>query len=125
MAAESSLPGDPVMGLAKCLTFPDEPADSGRTTWTFVPRRQPIHADLIALRRDIHRNPELGNDLPRTQGAVLRALKGLPLEIHTGVGLSSVIAVLRGTAEHTGAEQYGRRSTEGSATFRITMSLRQ
>ncbi len=61
-----------------------------------------IRPELVALRRDIHRNPELGNDLPRTQAAVLRALNGLPLEIHTGSSLSSVVAVLRGTAERSG-----------------------
>lgn len=57
-----------------------------------------IHSELIALRRQLHREPELGLDLPRTQAAVLHALDGLPLEITTGKGLSSVVAVLRGTA---------------------------
>ncbi|MBP0657298.1 amidohydrolase, partial [Mycobacterium tuberculosis] len=44
----------------------------------------------------LHRNPELGLDLPRTQRAILDALEGLPLEITTGTGLTSVIAVRRG-----------------------------
>ncbi len=51
---------------------------------------------LVALRRDLHRHPELGLDLPRTQRAVLDALDGLGLEISTGAGCSSVTAVLRG-----------------------------
>ncbi|GAA2383982.1 amidohydrolase [Catellatospora methionotrophica] len=55
------------------------------------------HADdLIALRRAVHRRPEIGLHLPQTQDAVLRALDGLPLEITTGRSLSSVVAVLRG-----------------------------
>ena len=52
--------------------------------------------DLVALRHDLHRHPELGNDLPRTQRAVLDALEGLDLEITLGESLSSVVAVLRG-----------------------------
>ncbi|WP_049580059.1 M20 metallopeptidase family protein [Streptomyces sp. SBT349] len=52
--------------------------------------------DLTRLRRDLHRIPEVGLDLPRTQEAVLAALDGLPLEITTGTGLTSVTAVLRG-----------------------------
>ncbi|WP_129785303.1 M20 metallopeptidase family protein [Promicromonospora panici] len=52
--------------------------------------------DLVALRRRLHQHPELGLHLPKTQAAVLEALGGLPLEIMTGAGLSSVVAVLRG-----------------------------
>ncbi|GAA1235103.1 M20 family metallopeptidase [Kitasatospora nipponensis] len=52
--------------------------------------------DLVRLRHDLHRFPELGLDLPRTQERVLRALEGLPLEVSQGSALSSVTAVLRG-----------------------------
>ncbi|MGP3775382.1 M20 metallopeptidase family protein [Streptomyces sp. SDT5-1] len=55
-----------------------------------------LTSDLVEFRRDLHRHPELGLQLPRTQAAVLDALKGLPLEITTGRSLSSVTAVLRG-----------------------------
>lgn len=54
--------------------------------------------ELVALRRQIHRHPEVGLHLPRTQAAVLESLDGLPLEITTGRELSSVVAVLRGGA---------------------------
>ncbi|WP_261564894.1 M20 metallopeptidase family protein [Frankia gtarii] len=54
--------------------------------------------DLVLLRRRLHREPEIGLDLPRTQERVLAALAGLPLEITTGRGATSVTAVLRGTA---------------------------
>ena len=40
--------------------------------------------DTVTLRRRIHRHPELGLTLPRTQAAVLEALDGLGLEITTG-----------------------------------------
>ncbi|GAT70795.1 amidohydrolase [Planomonospora sphaerica] len=52
--------------------------------------------ELVRLRHDLHREPELGLDLPRTQEKVLTALSGLPLEVRLGEGLSSVTAVLRG-----------------------------
>ncbi|MGG2461328.1 M20 metallopeptidase family protein [Streptomyces sp. RGM 3693] len=54
--------------------------------------------DLVRLRRTLHRTPEVGLDLPRTQETVLAELAGLPLEVSTGGGLSSVTAVLRGAA---------------------------
>jgi amidohydrolase len=52
--------------------------------------------ELIALRRELHRIPEIGLELPKTQARVLSALDGLPLEVTTGTGLSSITAVLRG-----------------------------
>ncbi|WP_238011706.1 M20 family metallopeptidase [Dactylosporangium sp. AC04546] len=57
-----------------------------------------LREDLIELRRDLHRHPEIGLDLPGTQRRVLDALAGLPLEVRTGTALSSVTAVLRGGA---------------------------
>ena len=55
-----------------------------------------LSADLVALRRELHQDPELDRHLPRTQGRILEALSGLDLEIATGRSLSSVTAVLRG-----------------------------
>jgi hippurate hydrolase len=64
-----------------------------------------VDADLLAtaralqdrtveLRRDLHRHPELGNDLPRTQGVVLDAIADLGLEVRTGSSVTSVVATL-------------------------------
>jgi hippurate hydrolase len=55
-----------------------------------------ISGDMAELRRAIHREPEIGLELPRTQEKVLTALDGLPLEISQGRALTSVTAVLRG-----------------------------
>ena len=52
--------------------------------------------EVVELRRALHRHPELGLELPRTQAAVLDALEGLGLEVRTGEGLSSVVADLEG-----------------------------
>ncbi|MGN6677036.1 MAG: M20 metallopeptidase family protein [Streptosporangiaceae bacterium] len=55
-----------------------------------------ISGEIAELRHAIHAEPEIGLDLPKTQRQVLDALEGLPLEVSTGQGLSSVTAVLRG-----------------------------
>ena len=52
--------------------------------------------ELIALRRELHKVPELDRHLPKTQALILEALEGLDLEITLGKELSSVTAVLRG-----------------------------
>jgi amidohydrolase len=50
----------------------------------------------VALRRALHRHPELGLTLPRTRDAVLAELADLPLQVHRGRSVSSVVAVLDG-----------------------------
>jgi hippurate hydrolase len=55
-----------------------------------------ILGDAIELRRRIHRQPERGLVLPRTQAAVLEALDGLGLDVKTGQQTTSVVARLRG-----------------------------
>lgn len=56
-----------------------------------------IASDITELRHAIHREPEIGLDLPKTQAKVLDALAGLPLTVTTGETLTSVTAVLKGT----------------------------
>jgi amidohydrolase len=56
-----------------------------------------LQHDMIQLRHQLHRRPEIGLQLPETQQTVLAALGGLPLEISTGTSSTSVTAVLRGT----------------------------
>jgi amidohydrolase len=52
--------------------------------------------DTVQLRRRIHRHPEIGLTLPRTQQAVLESLDGLGLEVRTGRKTTSVVATLAG-----------------------------
>jgi amidohydrolase len=54
--------------------------------------------DAVDLRRRIHRHPELGLDLPRTQETIVGELDGLDLDVRTESGVTSVIADLHGTA---------------------------
>ncbi|HWN34368.1 MAG TPA: M20 family metallopeptidase [Pseudonocardia sp.] len=50
----------------------------------------------VALRRRLHRHPELGLELPLTRSAVLDELADLPVKVHPGQSCSSVVAVLDG-----------------------------
>jgi len=50
----------------------------------------------IDLRRRLHRQPEIGLHLPKTQAAVVDALADLPIAVTTGRSTSSVVGVLRG-----------------------------
>jgi amidohydrolase len=54
--------------------------------------------DLVALRRDIHREPELGLQNPKTLAKIKAALAGLPLEFREGPSTTGLIAILRGPA---------------------------
>ena len=58
--------------------------------------REGFGEDIVTLRRDIHREPELGFDTEKTAEKVLDALDGLPLEIQTGVAQNGVVATLEG-----------------------------
>lgn len=79
-------------------------SDTPTVTEALAADAQALLPELVALRRALHQEPELGLHLPRTQEKVLAALAGLPLEITLGTKLSSVTAVLRGGG---GAERSG------------------
>jgi hippurate hydrolase len=61
--------------------------------------RESFAEKIVALRRDIHREPELGFDTKKTAEKVLGALDGLPLEIQTGVAENGIVATLKGEKE--------------------------
>jgi len=52
--------------------------------------------DMVRVRRDLHRHPELGFQETRTAGIVAETLTGLGLEVQTGVGQTGVVALLEG-----------------------------
>jgi len=59
-------------------------------------RAAQIEAQLIAWRRDIHQNPELGEQETRTAGLVAAHLTRLGLDVKTGVAHTGVVALLKG-----------------------------
>jgi amidohydrolase len=52
--------------------------------------------DLIALRRDLHRHPELGFHEQRSAEVVARRLRSAGLDVRGGIAGTGVVAVLRG-----------------------------
>ncbi|MFB9332080.1 M20 metallopeptidase family protein [Actinoplanes octamycinicus] len=59
-----------------------------------VPRS--VDQDLIGLRRDIHRHPELAGQEVRTSALVAQQLRAAGLDVTTGVGGHGVVGVLTG-----------------------------
>jgi hippurate hydrolase len=57
----------------------------------------PHHEGLTALRRDLHANPELGFEEHRTAALVAERLRGFGIDVHTGIGKTGVVGVIRGS----------------------------
>jgi amidohydrolase len=63
---------------------------------TLLEEARELLDDAVRLRRRIHRHPEIGLDLPRTQEAVLDALDGLGYDVTMGRRTTSVVATMDG-----------------------------
>lgn len=55
---------------------------------------------VVALRRAIHADPEIGLDCSRTTAKIRTALEGLPLELREGPSTSGLVAILRGGGDN-------------------------
>lgn len=55
-----------------------------------------IYDDMVELRRDLHRHPELGFQETRTSGVVADRLNHLGFEVQRGVGQTGVVGILGG-----------------------------
>ena len=58
-----------------------------------------IKVELVGIRKDLHRFPEVGFQEHRTAAKVAEYLKNLELEVVTGIGGTGVIGLLRGKNE--------------------------
>ncbi len=56
--------------------------------------------DVIALRRAIHADPEVGLHCPRTTAKLRAAIADLPLEIHESTSTTGFVAILRGGGDN-------------------------
>lgn len=56
-----------------------------------------VFPQMVDLRRDIHKNPEMAFQEERTAALVAERLESMGLEVRTGVGKTGVVGVLRGT----------------------------
>src|SRR5215470_16397300 len=52
--------------------------------------------DMVAVRRDLHKHPELAFEEVRTSGIVSQRLDSLGLQVQTGVAQTGVVGLLRG-----------------------------
>jgi amidohydrolase len=57
---------------------------------------KPFEAELIEIRHDIHRHPEIGFEETRTAALVAERLRHWGLDVTEGVGRTGVVATLRG-----------------------------
>jgi amidohydrolase len=61
-----------------------------------------FHAELQALRRDIHAHPELAFEENRTSGIVADKLAGWGIEVHRGLAKTGVVGVVKGRSSASG-----------------------
>ena len=60
-----------------------------------IERIRDWHEELTAWRRDFHMHPELGLEETRTAALVAERLHAMGYEVHTGVGVTGVVGVLK------------------------------
>ncbi|MFM6931628.1 MAG: M20 family metallopeptidase [Novosphingobium sp.] len=67
-------------------------------TGDILAQARAMEPEIVALRRAIHADPELGLHTPRTSDKVRAALSGLPLEWRQGPSTTGMVATLKGGA---------------------------
>src|ERR1700754_5084046 len=78
----------PIIGFSQEIDMTQHWIDAGNA----------LQDEMVALRRAIHAEPELGLHNPKTTAKAKGALAGLPLEIFDSKSTSGFMAVLRGPA---------------------------
>jgi len=109
----ASAPGPAAASVLRGAAGGDGPSGSANTTASqsngSAGRTKALAAnyaqEMVALRRELHQNPEVGLNLPQTRRRVLAALEPLGLEIRTSNETSSFTAVLRGRGTPVGERQ--------------------
>jgi amidohydrolase len=82
-------------GISACL-LASTLLGQGSLSTEFDRRARLVEPRVVAWRRDIHQNPELGNREVRTAKLVADHLKSLGIEVRTGVAHTGVVGLLRG-----------------------------
>lgn len=67
-----------------------------------------LHQNMKRWRRDIHRHPETAYEEVRTSELVAEHLQQLGLEVHTGIGMTGVVGILKG--KHAGDKHIALRA---------------
>ncbi len=88
--------------------------------------REDFGDKLVALRREVHREPEIGFDTECTAGKVVEALTELPLETRTGVAQNGLVGLLRGGEAGAYCRPEGRHGRIADPRGdRVTVRLRR
>jgi len=82
--------------MAKNTLTADDARDQHGNPAGILEQAQDLMGEIVELRRELHRWPEIGNHLPKTREAVLAALEGLPLDITLHETTSGIAAILTG-----------------------------
>jgi len=82
--------------LALCATPLDAQAPSNPLTGDVDRLAAEVNPQVVAWRRDFHKNPELGNRELRTSKVIADELRKLGYEVTTNVATTGVVGVLRG-----------------------------
>ena len=84
------------MTITERSTADGSPAGDSTATAGLIDAARAIQPEVVAIRRRIHRHPEIGTDLPITQDVIVEELAKLGLEGRRGTALTSVVAVVEG-----------------------------
>ncbi len=88
------------LGLAAAVLAPlaheSHAADAAALEAAVRKRAAAVEEKLIGWRRDLHQHPELGGQETRTAKLVADHLRGLKLDVRTGVARTGVVGVLKG-----------------------------
>src|SRR5256885_17077128 len=68
----------------------------------FLKEARKIEPEIIKTRREIHQRPELAYKEKATAKLVAEKLRGLGIEVRTGVGGAGVLGIIRGTVTGRG-----------------------
>lgn len=82
-----------ILALAAVLSLPSAAAGASDQTANWA---QAVDANVLKWRRDIHQFPELGNREFRTAKLVEAHLRGLGMQVKTGIAHTGVTALLKG-----------------------------
>lgn len=82
-----------VLTLMTSLPPPQSPPNLHPRIASQVEKHQP---EYVALRRDLHRHPELSGREVRTADVIAKQLIALDLDVRTGVGGHGVVGILKG-----------------------------
>ena len=87
------------------------------------------HAQLTAIRRDIHRHPETAFEEQRTSQIVADKLTSWGIEVHRGLAKTGVVGTSEGQApgpeDDRAARRHGCAAPAGKERLRLRLADRQ